>query len=108
MSTEAVSEQSVSQPHSTPATRWRAAATPAISVAGLIKNFGATRALDHLDLTVQTGEVHGFLGPNGAGKTTTARVLLGLLRKDAGEATVLGGDPWGCGDVAPPAGLRSG
>ncbi len=66
----------------------------AISVSGLVKRFGATRALDGLDLTVRSGEVHGFLGPNGAGKTTTVRVLLGLLRKDDGEATVLGGDPW--------------
>jgi ABC-2 type transport system ATP-binding protein len=66
----------------------------AISVSGLVKDFGATRALDQLDLTVRTGEVHGFLGPNGAGKTTTVRVLLGLLRKDAGDATVLGRDPW--------------
>jgi ABC-2 type transport system permease protein len=40
------------------------------------------------------GEVHGFLGPNGAGKSTTIRVLLGLLRRDAGDVTVLGGDPW--------------
>jgi ABC-2 type transport system ATP-binding protein len=38
--------------------------------------------------------VHGFLGPNGAGKTTTIRILLGLLRADAGSATLLGGDPW--------------
>ncbi|MFE7167774.1 ATP-binding cassette domain-containing protein [Streptomyces sp. NPDC057616] len=66
----------------------------AISVAGLVKTFGATRALDGLDLTVTTGEVHGFLGPNGAGKTTTIRALLGLLRPDAGTAVVLGGDPW--------------
>jgi ABC-2 type transport system ATP-binding protein len=66
----------------------------AISVAGLVKRFGTTRALDGLDLTVRSGEVHGFLGPNGAGKTTTVRVLLGLLRKDGGEATLLGGDPW--------------
>jgi ABC-2 type transport system ATP-binding protein len=68
--------------------------TAAISVSGLVKDFGTTRALDHLELTVRIGEVHGFLGPNGAGKTTTLRVLLGLLRKDAGAATVLGGDPW--------------
>lgn len=67
---------------------------PAISVTGLVKTFGATRALDGLDLTVHTGEVHGFLGPNGSGKSTTIRVLLGLLRADAGQARVLGGHPW--------------
>jgi ABC-2 type transport system ATP-binding protein len=68
--------------------------TTAISVSGLVKTFGQTRALDGLDLTVRTGEVHGFLGPNGAGKSTTIRVLLGLLRADAGEIRLLGGDPW--------------
>jgi ABC-2 type transport system ATP-binding protein len=66
----------------------------AISISGLVKTFGPTRALDGLDLEVRTGEVHGFLGPNGAGKTTTIRVLLGLLRADAGTARLLGGDPW--------------
>jgi ABC-2 type transport system ATP-binding protein len=66
----------------------------AISVSGLVKTFGRTRALDGLDLTIETGEVHGFLGPNGAGKTTTLRILLGLLRANAGTVTVLGGDPW--------------
>jgi ABC-2 type transport system ATP-binding protein len=66
----------------------------AISISGLVKAFGPTRALDGLDLTVPTGEVHGFLGPNGAGKTTTLRILLGLLRADAGTARLLGGDPW--------------
>src|ERR671931_125398 len=66
----------------------------AISTSGLVKTFGPTRALDGLDLSVRTGEVHGFLGPNGAGKTTTIRVLLGLLRADAGTAELLGGDPW--------------
>ena len=65
-----------------------------VSVSGLTKSFGRTLALDGLDLTVTTGEVHGFLGPNGAGKTTTLRVLLGLLRADAGEVRLLGGDPW--------------
>ncbi|MFB7261137.1 ATP-binding cassette domain-containing protein [Streptomyces nojiriensis] len=68
--------------------------TKAISVAGLHKAFGRTRALDGLDLSVATGEVHGFLGPNGAGKSTTIRVLLGLLRADSGTAELLGGDPW--------------
>ena len=61
---------------------------------GLVKRFGSTRALDGLDLTIDRGEVHGFLGPNGAGKSTTIRILLGLLRHDAGRATVLGADPW--------------
>ncbi|WP_026416314.1 ABC transporter ATP-binding protein [Actinomadura oligospora] len=65
-----------------------------ISVSGLVKTFGRTRALDGLDLTVRPGEVHGFLGPNGAGKSTTIRVLLGLLRADAGSSRLLGGDPW--------------
>jgi ABC-2 type transport system ATP-binding protein len=68
--------------------------TEAISVAGLSKSFGQTRALDGLDLSVRTGEVHGLLGPNGAGKTTTLRILLGLMRADAGQVRLLGGDPW--------------
>jgi ABC-2 type transport system ATP-binding protein len=66
----------------------------AISISGLVKTFGPTRALDGLDLEVRTGEVHGFLGPNGAGKTTTLRILLGLLRADTGHSELLGGDPW--------------
>jgi ABC-2 type transport system ATP-binding protein len=66
----------------------------AIEIRALRKSFGRTTALDGLDLTVRAGEVHAFLGPNGAGKTTTIRILLGLLRKDGGEATLLGGDPW--------------
>lgn len=65
-----------------------------ISVSGLVKTFGQTRALDGLDLTVRAGEVHGFLGPNGAGKSTTIRILLGLLRQDSGTARLLDGDPW--------------
>jgi ABC-2 type transport system ATP-binding protein len=65
-----------------------------ISIRRLVKTFGTTRALDGLDLSVRAGEVHGFLGPNGAGKSTTIRVLLGLLRKDAGDVRLFGGDPW--------------
>lgn len=65
-----------------------------MTAVGLVKTFGATRALDGLDLVVRHGEVHGFLGPNGAGKTTTIRILLGLLRADAGRVGLLGGDPW--------------
>ncbi|MCD0448179.1 ABC transporter ATP-binding protein [Actinocorallia sp. API 0066] len=68
--------------------------TAAIATSGLVKSFGRIRALNRLDLTVESGEVHGFLGPNGAGKSTTVRVLLGLLRADSGGVEVLGGDPW--------------
>jgi len=66
----------------------------AIVTTGLVKRYGKTVALDGLDLTVSEGEIHGFLGPNGSGKSTTIRILLGLLRADAGEVTLLGGDPW--------------
>ena len=66
----------------------------AIEARGLRKRFGRATALDGLDLTVAAGEVHAFLGPNGAGKTTAIRILLGLLRKDGGDVSLLGGDPW--------------
>ena len=66
----------------------------AIEMDGVDKSFGPVRALADLALTVRTGEVHGFLGPNGAGKSTAIRVLLGLLRADAGRVRLLGGDPW--------------
>ncbi|GAY07329.1 ABC transporter ATP-binding protein [Pseudonocardia sp. N23] len=63
-----------------------------VDVRGLVKRFGRTAALDGLDLRVEQGEIHGFIGPNGSGKTTTLRVLLGLIRPDAGHVRVLGGD----------------
>ena len=68
--------------------------TATISCSGLVKTFGPTRALDGLDLEVLTGEVHGFVGPNGAGKTVTMRIILGLLRRDGGDVSLFGGDPW--------------
>src|SRR5919112_2251691 len=71
-----------------------AASRPVIETTGLVKDFGRTRALDGLELTVADGEVHGFLGPNGAGKSTTLRVLLGLIRPTSGNARVFGLDPW--------------
>ncbi|GGI87388.1 ABC transporter ATP-binding protein [Pseudarthrobacter scleromae] len=71
-----------------------AAAQPVIEARGLVKDFGRTRALDGLNLSVAPGEVHGFLGPNGAGKSTTLRILLGLIRPTAGTARVFGLDPW--------------
>ena len=66
--------------------------TMAISTEGLTKRFGATVALDHLDLEVAPGEVVGYLGPNGAGKTTTIRLLLGLARASEGRAEIFGLD----------------
>ncbi|ERL63787.1 ABC transporter ATP-binding protein [Schleiferilactobacillus shenzhenensis] len=58
------------------------------------KNFGRTQALKNVTFNVPTGEVVGFLGPNGAGKSTTIRILLGMLKRNGGEATVFGQDPW--------------
>jgi len=66
--------------------------TNAIETRGLVKHFGATRALDGVDLSIRRGSVYGLLGPNGAGKTTTIRILATLLRPTAGSATVLGHD----------------
>src|ERR1051325_9185660 len=67
-----------------------AATGEAIRIEGLTKRFGGRAAVDGLSLEVRTGEVFGFLGPNGAGKTTTIRLLLGLLRPNAGTINVLG------------------
>jgi ABC-2 type transport system ATP-binding protein len=69
-------------------------ASAAISMHEVVKSYGRARALDGLDLDVARGEVHGFLGPNGAGKSTTIRILLGILRHDAGTVRLLGEDPW--------------
>jgi ABC-2 type transport system ATP-binding protein len=64
----------------------------AVETDGLVKTFGATRAVDGVDLAIGRGSVYGVLGPNGAGKTTTIRILATLLRPDAGRARVLGHD----------------
>lgn len=64
----------------------------AIDVRGMTKRFGSLLAVDHIDLQVRAGEVHGFLGPNGSGKTTFIRMLCGLLRPDDGSGTCLGYD----------------
>jgi oleandomycin transport system ATP-binding protein len=72
-----------------------------IQVEGLGKTFGATRALDRVDLAVRRGTVLGLLGPNGSGKTTTVRVLATLQRPDSGHARVLGHDV-----VAEPEAVR--
>lgn len=62
----------------------------AIEVRGLTKRFGATVAVDHVDLAVPRGQIYGFLGPNGSGKSTTLRMMCGLLAPTAGEIEVLG------------------
>jgi ABC-2 type transport system ATP-binding protein len=67
--------------------------TLVIETRALAKAFRGVPAVDGLELEVHEGEIYAFLGPNGAGKTTAIRLLLGLLRPDAGEARVLGLDP---------------
>jgi len=66
---------------------------PAIRVSGLQKAYGDLRAVDGIDLTVETGSCVALLGPNGAGKTTTTEILEGYRRRDAGDVHVLGVDP---------------
>lgn len=68
--------------------------SPIIQARDLVKEFGPVRALDNLNLQIEPGEVHGYLGPNGAGKSTTMRLLLGLLRPDAGDLRLFGRNPW--------------
>lgn len=74
----------------------------ALALRGLTKRFGATTAVDGLDLDVPRGSFYGLVGPNGAGKTTTLSMATGLLRPDAGSAHVLGTDVW-----ADPVGAKS-
>ena len=64
-----------------------------VSARGLVKHYGDLVAVDHVDLTVERGDVFGYLGPNGAGKTTSLRMLLGLIRPTAGSARLFGPDP---------------
>jgi ABC-2 type transport system ATP-binding protein len=73
---------------------------PAIQVAGLRKKFGRVVAVEDVSFTAAYGRITGFLGPNGAGKTTTLRMLLGLVRPDAGTAAIAG-QPYP--DLASPA-----
>jgi ABC-2 type transport system ATP-binding protein len=68
--------------------------TAAIQTHALCKRYGATVALENLELSVNAGEVYGYLGPNGAGKTTTIRLLLGLHRASSGSCALFGVDAW--------------
>ena len=65
-----------------------------IDIRGLYKTYGTVHALEGVDLAIPSGVIFGFLGPNGAGKTTTLRILMGLMRATAGQATIFGLDTW--------------
>ena len=67
---------------------------PALGLVGLVKRFGETTAVDHIDLTVPQGSFFGLVGPNGAGKTTLLSMAVGLLRPDGGRARIFGVDVW--------------
>jgi ABC-2 type transport system ATP-binding protein len=66
---------------------------PPVATRGLVKRYGSIVAVDHVDLTVERGDVFGYLGPNGAGKTTSLRMMLGLIRPSEGRAELFGRDP---------------
>ncbi len=68
-------------------------APPPVEARGLVKRYGELIAVDRVDLNVSAGDIYGYLGPNGAGKTTSLRMLLGLIRPDAGEVRLFGRDP---------------
>src|SRR5690625_2432809 len=68
--------------------------TKIVEVQGLQKSFGSLQALSDVTFTVDPGEVVGFIGPNGAGKSTTIRILLGIIKRDAGIAKIFGKDVW--------------
>lgn len=65
-----------------------------IEIKALEKSFGKTKALNKVSFDVNQGEIVGFIGPNGAGKSTTIRILFGLIKADAGSATIFGKDVW--------------
>jgi len=65
----------------------------AVSLRGVNKTFGETRAVKNLDLEIETGAIHGLLGPNGSGKSTTMKMVMGLLKPDSGMIDVYGRDP---------------
>lgn len=68
--------------------------TNIVKLQGLQKSFGKFKALQDVSFTVNAAEVVGFIGPNGAGKSTTIRTLLGIIRRDAGDAKIFGRDVW--------------
>src|SRR5258707_13643810 len=68
--------------------------TAIIEVDNLTKRYGSKRGIIDVSFQVEEGEVFGFLGPNGAGKTTTIRLLMALLRANAGRARIAGLDCW--------------
>jgi ABC-2 type transport system ATP-binding protein len=80
----------VARPAGAAPRRSTATAGPAIQVAGLRKKFGRVMAVDDVSFAASSGRITGFLGPNGAGKTTTLRMILGLIRPDAGTAVIAG------------------
>jgi ABC-2 type transport system ATP-binding protein len=64
----------------------------ALAISDLVKSYGGVRAVDHLSLTIEPGQIYALLGPNGAGKTTTLRIVAGLLAPDSGAVSIAGID----------------
>jgi len=67
---------------------------PAVKVSHVFKSFTEKTAVDDLSFSVERGEILGLIGPNGAGKTTTIRMVMDIIRPDAGEISILGENLW--------------
>src|SRR5205085_5546332 len=80
--------------------RAQVSAAPPVELRGLVKRYGEILAVDHVDLTVERGDVFGYLGPNGAGKTTSLRMMLGLIRPTEGSVQLFGRNPLRDGAMA--------
>jgi branched-chain amino acid transport system permease protein len=102
---ESVGDRAQTAPDAPPLPASVPGGEPVLTIKGLSKNFGGLKAVDGMDLVVDSGEIHAIIGPNGAGKSTLANLLTGVYRPTAGSVRFLGQDATG---LAPHKVARAG